>query len=46
LGKIAYRAEGFDPDEVEIELRNAVRHALAAQKEGSEDSAHGARSAL
>jgi thiol-disulfide isomerase/thioredoxin len=46
LGKIAYRAEGFDPDEVEIELRDAVRHALAAQKEGSENSAHGARSAL
>ncbi len=46
LGKIAYRAEGFDPDEVEIELRNAVRHALAAQREGSENSAHGARSAL
>ena len=45
-GKIAYRAEGFDPDEVEIELRNAVRHALAAQKEGAENSAHGARSAL
>jgi thiol-disulfide isomerase/thioredoxin len=30
-GKIAYRAEGFDPDEVETELSNAVRHALAAQ---------------
>jgi thiol-disulfide isomerase/thioredoxin len=32
-GKIAYRAEGFDPEGVETELTNAVRHALAAQKE-------------
>jgi thiol-disulfide isomerase/thioredoxin len=30
-GKIAYRAEGFDPDDVDTELSNAVRHALAAQ---------------
>jgi thiol-disulfide isomerase/thioredoxin len=30
-GKIAYRAEGFDPDDVDAELNNAVRHALAAQ---------------
>ncbi len=45
-GKIAYRAEGFDPDDVETELANAVRHALAAEKEHAENSAHGARSAL
>jgi thiol-disulfide isomerase/thioredoxin len=32
-GKIAYRAEGFDPDDVDTELANAVRHALAAEKE-------------
>jgi len=32
-GKIAYRAEGFDPDDAETELANAVRHALAAEKE-------------
>jgi thiol-disulfide isomerase/thioredoxin len=44
-GKIAYRAAGFDPDEVETELTNAVRHALSAQKEGSENSAHGVKSA-
>src|SRR5271170_4672202 len=30
-GKIAYRAEGFDPDDVDTELSNAVRHALAVQ---------------
>jgi thiol-disulfide isomerase/thioredoxin len=30
-GKIAYRAEGFDPDDVDTELSNAVRHALGAQ---------------
>jgi thiol-disulfide isomerase/thioredoxin len=45
-GKIAYRAEGFDPDDVETELANAVRHALAAEKEHAENSAHGAKSAL
>ncbi len=44
-GRIAYRAEGFDPDEVETELSNAVRHALAAQKESAENSAHGVKSA-
>jgi thiol-disulfide isomerase/thioredoxin len=31
-GKIAYRTDGFDPEDVETELSNAVRHALAAQK--------------
>ena len=45
-GKIAYRAEGFDPDDVETELTNAVRHALAAEKEHAENLAHGAKSAL
>lgn len=45
-GKIAYRAEGFDPDDVETELSNAVRHALAAQNEHAENSLHGAKSAL
>src|SRR5580704_752379 len=44
-GRIAYRAEGFDPDEVETELSNAVRHALAAQKESAEISADGVKSA-
>jgi thiol-disulfide isomerase/thioredoxin len=46
LGKIAYRAEGFDPDDVEAELSNAVRNALAAQKEHAQNFAHGAKSAL
>jgi thiol-disulfide isomerase/thioredoxin len=32
-GKIAYRAEGFNPDDVETELSNAIRHALTAEKE-------------
>jgi len=45
-GKIAYRAEGFDPDDVEAELANAVRHALAAEKAHAENSVHGAKSAL
>lgn len=45
-GKIAYRAEGFDPDDVETELTNAVRHALAAEKEHAENLAQGAKSAL
>jgi thiol-disulfide isomerase/thioredoxin len=44
-GKIAYRAEGFDPDEVETELSNAVRHAFAAQKESAQNSAHGVKPA-
>ncbi|HKN74315.1 MAG TPA: thioredoxin domain-containing protein [Candidatus Acidoferrum sp.] len=46
LGKIAYRAEGFDPDDVETELANAVRHVLEAQKEHAGNSAHGVKSAL
>ena len=45
-GKIAYRTDGFDPEGVEAELSNAVRHALAAQKEISGNSAQGAKSAL
>jgi thiol-disulfide isomerase/thioredoxin len=45
-GKIAYRAEGFNPDDVETELSNAIHHALAAEKEHAENSAHGAKSAL
>ncbi len=46
LGKIAYRAEGFDPEDVEAELTSAVSHALAAQKGNSENSAQGAKSEL
>jgi thiol-disulfide isomerase/thioredoxin len=46
LGKIAYRAEGFDPNEVEAVLSNAVRHALSAQKENAENAGHGVKSAL
>ena len=45
-GKIAYRAEGFDPDDVEAVLGNAVRNALAAQKEHAQNSTHGVKSAL
>lgn len=45
-GKIAYRSNGFDPDAVEAELSNAIRHALAAQKESRANAPHGARSAL
>jgi hypothetical protein len=44
-GKIAYRAEGFDPDEVETELSNAVHEALASKAGASEKRAHGAKSA-
>src|SRR5580692_4317920 len=44
-GRIAYRAEGFDPDEVETDLGNAIRHALAATKESAENSADGVKSA-
>jgi len=44
-GKIAYRAEGFDPDGGETALSNAVRHALAAQKESAGNSADGVQSA-
>jgi thiol-disulfide isomerase/thioredoxin len=44
-GKIAYRAEGFDPDGGERGLSNAVRHALTAQKESAATSAPGVKSA-
>lgn len=44
-GRIAYRAEGFDPDDVETELTNAVRRALTAQKESAEKFRQGAKSA-
>jgi thiol-disulfide isomerase/thioredoxin len=43
-GKIAYRAEGFDPEEGETELSNAVRHALSAQNEKAENSSRGVKS--
>jgi thiol-disulfide isomerase/thioredoxin len=45
-GKIAYRSEGFDPDDVETELSNAVRHVLAAPKAAAQNAHHGAKSAL
>lgn len=45
-GKIAYRAEGFDPDNVEPELTGAVRRVLAGQKESAEKPAHGVKSPL
>jgi thiol-disulfide isomerase/thioredoxin len=45
-GKIAYRTDGFDPEGVEMELSNAVRHAVAEQKESSENAPHGAKSEL
>ncbi len=45
-GKIAYRASGFDPEEVEAVLSGAVRHALAAQKETAGNSPQGAKSEL
>jgi thiol-disulfide isomerase/thioredoxin len=45
-GKIAYRAEGFDPEDVEAVLSSAVRRALAAQNGNPENSAQGAKSEL
>jgi ABC-type amino acid transport substrate-binding protein len=44
-GKIAYRAAGFNPDDAETELTNAVRRSLAAQNENGEKAALGAKSA-
>lgn len=44
-GKIAYRTEGFDPDDVEAGLSNAVRRLLAAQNESGDKHAQGAKSA-
>src|SRR5580704_17313539 len=46
VGKIAYRAEGFDPEDVEAVLTSAVRHALAAQSGSPENAPQGARSEL
>jgi thiol-disulfide isomerase/thioredoxin len=46
VGKIAYRAEGFDPEDVEAVLTDAVRHALAPEKGNAENSAQGAKSEL
>jgi len=44
-GKIAYRAEGFDPDGVESQLRAAVRRVLAGQNESLAKPVQGAKSA-
>jgi thiol-disulfide isomerase/thioredoxin len=44
-GKIAYRAAGFDPDEVETQLTNAIRRSIAAQNENEERTAQGVKSA-
>jgi hypothetical protein len=46
VGKIAYRAEGFDPEDVEAVLTSAVRHALAAQEENVDKPAQGVKSEL
>ncbi|MGB2671176.1 MAG: TlpA disulfide reductase family protein, partial [Candidatus Acidiferrum sp.] len=45
-GKIAYRAEGFDPDDVETALTSAVRKVLAGQKENAAQPAQGVKSPL
>jgi thiol-disulfide isomerase/thioredoxin len=50
-GKIAYRAEGFDPDAVEAELNSALRRVLDAGQSNSGqrnsgDAAHGVKSGL
>lgn len=45
-GKIAYRAEGFDPDGVEAELSNAVRRVLSGQKESAAKPSQGVKSPL
>jgi thiol-disulfide isomerase/thioredoxin len=44
-GKIAYRAEGFDPDDPESNLANAVHRALSAQNQNGESAAQGVKSA-
>jgi len=46
VGKIAYRAEGFDPEDVEAVLTDAVRHALAPEKGNAANSVQGAKSEL
>ena len=45
-GKIGYRAEGFDPDEVEKELTDAIRKILASPVENPGGPAQGAKSGL
>ncbi|MGC1417095.1 MAG: thioredoxin domain-containing protein [Candidatus Acidiferrum sp.] len=45
-GKIAYRAEGFDPDGVEAELSNAVRRVLSGQKDSAVKRSQGVKSPL
>lgn len=45
-GKIAYRAEGFDPDAVEAELSSALRRVLSGGAAGPGDTAHGVKSGL
>ncbi len=45
-GKIAYRTDGFDPDDVEKELSSAVRRVLSAQTKDAEKSPQGAKSEL
>lgn len=44
-GKIAYRAAGFDPDDVETQLASAIRRSIAAQNENGERTAQGVKSA-
>jgi len=44
-GKIAYRAAGFDPDDVETELSDAIRRSLAAKNESGAPTAQGVKSA-
>jgi thiol-disulfide isomerase/thioredoxin len=45
-GKIAYRAEGFNPDDVEKELSSALRRVLSAQLEEGRTAVQGAKSEL
>jgi len=45
-GKIAYRADGFDPDTVEAELISALRRVLSGDPPNSGDAAHGVKSGL
>ena len=45
-GKIGYRAEGFDPEEVEKELTDAIHRLLAAPIENPEQAVQGAKSEL
>lgn len=45
-GKIAYRAEGFDPDAVEAELSAAIRRIVAGQNANAANPAQGVKSPL